>query len=41
MSIYVSFHEFMSSYEATDDDKLKQLVQTTVCVAGKSNFVKH
>jgi len=26
MIIYISFHEFMSSYEAKNDDKLKQFV---------------
>jgi hypothetical protein len=26
MSIYISSHEFMSSYEARNDDKLKRFV---------------
>jgi hypothetical protein len=30
MSIHLNFNRFMCSYDAENDEKLKQLVQTTV-----------
>jgi len=33
MSIYICFHEFMFSYEAKNEDKLKQFVYTPVFIA--------